>query len=290
MPAARINDMDLFYEVTGEGPPLVWCHEFAGDHRSWQPQVRFFSRLYQNVTFNNRGYPPSSVPGDVGAYSQDILIEDLRGLLRHLGIERAHLAGLSMGGNLVLNFALKYPEMCRSIVVAGCGAGTTNRERFETDARTLVETLTKDGMEALAAVYGRGPTRVQFLRKDPQGWQEFREQFAQHSALGSALTFQGVQLRRPTIFSLKERLNRLQVPTLLVIGDEDEPCVEPAVFMKREIPGAGLVVIPQSGHTINLEEPAAFNAVILSFLQLAEAGRWPVRGEVTTSLLPSDGR
>lgn len=286
MPTARINGVDLYYEVTGQGFPVVWCHEFAGDYRSWDPQVGFFSRLYQNITFNNRGYPPSQVPAEPAAYSQDLLVEDLRLLLQHLGLASAHLVGLSMGGNVALNFALTYPELCRGIVVAGCGAGTTNRERFERDVQRVVDTLLGQGMEALASVYTKGPTRLPFLRKDPKGWQEFRDHFAEHSALGSALTFQGVQLNRPTIFSLKERLNRLRVPTLLLIGDEDEPCIEPAVFMKREIPTAGLVVLPQSGHTLNLEEPAAFNAAVLSFFQAVEAGKWAVRDQVSGSLLP----
>jgi pimeloyl-ACP methyl ester carboxylesterase len=290
MPSTTINGISLAYEVTGGGSTVVWCHEFAGDQRSWDPQVAFFSRLYRNITWNYRGYPPSDVPTDPGAYSQDQLIEDLRGLLDHLGIEQAHLVGLSMGGNVVLNFALKYPERCRAIVVAGCGAGTVNRAQFERDIAGTAEMLLTKGMAETADVYARGPTRLTFLRKDPRGWHLFHDQLAQHSALGSALILQGVQLKRPTIFQLEERVRQLQVPTLLIIGDEDEPCVEPAIFLKRHIPSSGLVVLPKTGHTINLEEPAAFNAAILSFFQLAEAGRWGSRAEVSTSLLPPEAR
>jgi pimeloyl-ACP methyl ester carboxylesterase len=83
-------------------------------------------------------------------------------------------------------------------------------------------------------------------------------------------------------------LHALEVPTLLVIGDEDEPCVDPAVFIKRHIPSAGLLVLPQSGHAVNLEEPAQFNAAVLDFFRLAEAGLWARRGSVTTSLLPPE--
>lgn len=286
MPRAAVNGVELHYEATGEGLPIVFSHEFAGDYRSWDPQVGFFARLYQCVTYNHRGFPPSSVPESLEAYSQDILVEDLRALLQHLGIGQAHIVGLSMGGNVALNFALRCPEMCRGIVVAGCGAGTTNRERFEQDIKQVVEVLTTKGMRGFAEVYSLGASRLPYKRKDPKGWAEFREQLAGHSALGSALTMQGVQLRRPTILSLKERLNRLSVPTLVLIGDEDEPCVDPAVFMKREIPAAGLVVIPQSGHAINLEEPALFNQAVLDFVGLGEAGRWASRQIVTTSLMP----
>jgi pimeloyl-ACP methyl ester carboxylesterase len=142
-------------------------------------------------------------------------------------------------------------------------------------------------MAAFAEMYGHGAARLTFRDKDLEGWERFRRQLAEHSALGSMLTMQGVMLRRPPIFALKERLNRLAVPALIVIGDEDEPCVEPAIFMKREIPVSGLLVIPQSGHTINLEEPERFNAAVLDFIAKVESGRWRTRDEVTLSWLPA---
>jgi len=209
--------------------------------------------------------------------------------LRHLQIGKAHVVGLSMGGNVALNFGLAHPELCASLVVAGCGAGSTNRPQFERDVQTVAGRLEREGMQAVAEFYSQGPTRVQFRRKDPRGWQEFRAQLAEHSALGSALTFRGVQLRRPSIFALEASLRRLQVPTLLLIGDEDEPCIEPAVFMKRHIPSAGLVVLPQSGHTVNLEEPDLFNRVVLDFLIAVEGGRWAQRDPISVpgaELLP----
>jgi pimeloyl-ACP methyl ester carboxylesterase len=288
MPLARVNGVELFYEEAGAGEPVVFSHEFAGDARSWGPQVHALARRYRCITYNHRGFPPSSVPDDPGAYSQDLLVEDLRALLDHLSIERAHLVGLSMGGNVVLNFALRYPERCRGVVVAGCGAGTVDREAFEQNVEQIVGILEHQGMAAFAALYSLGPTRLPFKRKDPSGWELFRAQLAQHSAKGSALTQLGVQLRRPTIYQLGDRLRDLRVPILLLIGDEDEPCVDPAVFMKRTIPTAGLVVISQSGHTINLEEPARFNDAILDFFATVEAGRWPTRTEVTTSMLPTE--
>jgi pimeloyl-ACP methyl ester carboxylesterase len=290
MPFASVNGAQLQYEVTGDGFPVVFSHEFGGDSQSWAPQVRHFSRLYRCVTYNHRGFPPSSVPERLEDYSQDILVDDLGALMDHLRIERAHIVGLSMGGNVALNFALGHPERCHGIVVAGCGGGTTQRERFEQDVADVVRLLTTQGIEAFADRYAAGATRQSFQRKDPQGWQEFRNALSRHSPLGSALTIQGVQRARPPIFALKERLNRLDVPTLILIGDEDEPCVDPAVFMKREIPAAGLMVIPQSGHTINLEEPALFNAAVADFLRLLEAGRWARRPAVTTKLLGGDDR
>ena len=124
MPMASVNGIKLYYEVTGSGYPLLFSHEFAGDYRSWEPQVRYFSRRYQVITYNARGYPPSDVPEPVDAYSQEQATDDIAGLMRHLGIAQAHLVGLSMGGYAVLHFGLRYPTLARSLVVAGCGYGS----------------------------------------------------------------------------------------------------------------------------------------------------------------------
>lgn len=283
MGTIAVNGVDLHYEVTGEGFPIVWCHEYAGDYRSWTPQIRYFSRLYRNVTWNYRGYPPSSVPEDPEAYSQEHLVADLLALLDHLHIEQAHLVGLSMGGSLVVAFGLAHPERCRSLVAAGTGSGTTDRASWARDVNEVANTLLNQGMETMAATYARGPTRLPFLRKDPHGWQEFHDQLAGHSAHGSAYTFLGVQGKRPSIYDLKPRLPTLHVPTLIVVGDEDEPCIEPSLCLKRELPSAGLVTFPQTGHTLNLEEPAAFNAVVRDFLQQVESGRWVTRAAAQTA-------
>jgi pimeloyl-ACP methyl ester carboxylesterase len=268
------NGVNIYYEDTGEGYPLVWSHEFAGNYDSWEPQARFFTRRYRVITYAARGYPPSDVPEDPCAYSQEHAVDDLRQLLGHLGIEQAHLGGLSMGGAVVLNFGFVYPEMCRSLVVASAGSGTTDREAFLANSEAMAARLLAEGMGRVADEYTRGNTRVQLLRKDPRGWQEFRDGMAAHSAMGSALTFRGFQIKRPTIYQLEEQLKALQVPTLIMIGDEDEPCVEPSIFMKRRIPSAGLSVFPQSGHAINLEEPDLFNRTVLDFLTAVEAERW----------------
>src|SRR5919204_371117 len=168
-------------------------------------------------------------------------------------------------------------ELCRGIVVAGTGSGTVDRERWEGDMAQNVATLTEQGIAAFVDRYAEGPTRLQYRRKDPRGYTEFRAAFRRHSALGSALTIRGVILRRPTIFALEERLDRLKVPTPLVVGDEDTPCLEPALFMKRHIADAGLVVLPRTGHTVNLEEPELFNRVVGDFLHTVELGRWAGR-------------
>ncbi|PKB78347.1 MAG: hypothetical protein BZY88_18780 [SAR202 cluster bacterium Io17-Chloro-G9] len=277
MPTFSANGVEVFYEVTGQGYPLVWSHEFGGDYRSWEPQVRFFSRRYQVITYCARGYPPSAVPEDPDAYSQNIAVEDLRLLMRHLGIDQAHIGGLSMGGSVALNFGIAHPEMAKSLVVAAAGSGSIDPEAFGRNCQATADRVQAQGMAALSEGYAHGAGRVQLLRKDPKGYEEFYQGLMSHSALGSASTFRGVQGKRPSIFSLEDKLHQLRVPTLVLIGDEDEPCIEPAIFMKRHIPTAGLAVFPQSGHAINLEEPDLFNRTVLDFLTAVEADRWPER-------------
>jgi pimeloyl-ACP methyl ester carboxylesterase len=277
MPTALANGIHLYYEVTGSGSPLVLVHEFAGDLRSWDPQVKYFARRYQVITYNARGFLPSDVPEDTEAYSQDTAVQDLRALMVYLGITRAHLCGLSMGGYAVLHFGLQHPEMARSLVVAGVGYGSDELEDFRRDAMEIGRRIERDGMAEIAASYARGPARVQFMNKDPRGWQEFADALTLHSTPGSAGTLRGIQARRPSVYALEESLRQLKVPTLIMSGDEDEPCLQPGLFMKRTIPTAGLLIFPKTGHTINLEEPDAFNRAVLDFLTLVDAERWATR-------------
>lgn len=290
MPVVQVNGIDLYYEEAGAGTPLVFSHEFAGSHESWEPQLDFFARRYRVIAYNHRGYPPSSVPADPHDYAEELLVADLRGLLDALGIARAHVAGLSMGGATVLKFAIAHPDRCLGAVVAGAGSGAVDPPQFRRDCAHTAVVFEQQGSEAVAAFYARGPARVQYLRKDPRGWQRFRDLFAQHSAQGSASTMRRVQMERRTIYEVEDELRRLSVPVLIMVGDEDEPCLEPALFMKRRIPNAGLWVFPKSGHAINLEEPALFNQALLEFLTAVEQGRWLPRAEVSGSMLPADAR
>jgi len=285
MPTARVNGLDLFYEEAGEGTPLVFVHEFAGEARSWHLQVRFFARRYRTIAYNARGYPPSDVPEDPKAYSQDQAADDIRGLLDALGIRKAHICGLSMGGYATLHFGLRYPERALSLVVAGAGYGSVagEREKFRRDVEETARRFERDGMKAVAEFYTKGPTRVQFKDKDPAGWQEFYDMFCAQSAKGHALTMRGVQMSRPSVYELEAGMERMTVPTLIVTGDEDEPCLEPALFMKRTIRSSGLVVMPKAGHTVNLEDPETFNRAVLDFLTAVDAGRWPLRNPASVS-------
>jgi pimeloyl-ACP methyl ester carboxylesterase len=288
MPTLTTDDgVKLFYEEAGAGTPIVFVHEFAGDHRSWEPQLRYFSRRYRCIAYNARGYPPSEVPQDWERYSQVRARDDIRAVLDALGIQRAHVVGLSMGAFAALHFALSYSNRSFSVVVAGGGYGShpAHYGKFQEDSKANAAFIQREGMERFAATYGHGPTRVQFQNKDPRGFAEYIQQLAEHSALGSVNTLLGTQARRPSLYDLTDEMARIEVPVLVMAGDEEEPCLEVCLLMKRAIPGAGLVVLPQSGHGINLEEPALFNQFLETFFHQVESGRWHARDK--RSLVPS---
>ena len=280
MPVLTTDDkVKLHYEEVGTGTPIIFVHEFAGDCRSWEAQMRHFGRRYRCIAFNARGFTPSDVPDDVNMYSQERARDDIKAVLDALKIEKAHIVGLSMGGFATLHFGFTYPERVLSLVVGGCGYGAQadKRAQFAAETEAAARRFEEIGMSKAALGYASAPSRVQFQNKDPRGWKEFADQLATNSTKGSALTMRGVQSRRPSLFDLVEQMKTITAPTLIITGDEDWPCLEPAILMKRTIMTAGLVVLPNSGHTVNLEEPVAFNNHVADFLHAVEAGRWAVR-------------
>jgi len=295
MPMLTTDDgVKLHYEEAGSGTPVVFVHEFAGDGRSWEPQMRHFSRAYRCIAYNARGYPPSDVPDDVERYSQVRARDDIRCVLDALGIQRAHIVGLSMGAFATLHFGMHYGYRALSLTAAGGGYGAHPAQyaKFQADAKSNAEFIRQEGMARFAATYGHGPTRIQFQNKDPRGFDEYIRQLSEHSSAGSANTMRGYQGQRPSLYDLTEEMKRIDVPTLILAGDEEEPCLEACLLMKRCIATAGLAILPRSGHGINLEEPALFNQLVNDFFHLVEAGRWGVRDPraAPVSIWGPDGR
>jgi pimeloyl-ACP methyl ester carboxylesterase len=260
----------------GSGVPLVFVHEFSGDARSWDSQVSFFSRLYRCTVYCARGYPPSDVPAAAGAYDQTRAAEDLADVVRAVAEGPAHVVGLSMGGFAALHFALRHPQLARSLVVAGVGYGARPEQQTEHSISMQREA---DHAEAVGmtnyARYLAGSAYAQCLRgKDEIGWLRFAERLGGHSVTGMAMTLRGVLAKRPSLWHLAQELRRLDLPVLLLVGDEDTACLEPNLFLKATLPDAALCVMPRTGHLLNLEEPACFNATVLGFLAAVECGRW----------------
>jgi pimeloyl-ACP methyl ester carboxylesterase len=274
--ATTDDGVRLYYEDTGDGVPIVFVHEFAGDHRSWEPQVRFFSRRHRCIAYAARGYPPSDVPERVDSYSQKRAAADIGAVMDGAGIGRAHVVGLSMGGFATLHFGLDHPKRALSLVAAGVGYGAekTREAAFRQGAEEAARGFETKGSRAFAEIYGRSAARVQFEAKDPRGWRELVDQLAEHSPTGAANTMRGVQAKRPSLYDLEDQFEQLAVPTLIVAGDEDDNSLQPSMFLKRTIPASGLLVVPKTGHTINLEEPDLFNRALAEFFAQVTAGRW----------------
>jgi proline iminopeptidase len=280
MPYATTKDrVRLYYEEVGSGTPIIFCHEFAADFASWEPQLRYFARRHRCIAYSARGYLPSDVPPSVEAYSHETFRDDVIAVLDHLQIDAAHVVGLSMGANSTLQVGLHHPGRARSLTLAGVGSGS---ERWYTDAfrahsRGVADQFEKLGSQDYAKVYGMSATRIPFLVKDPRGFQEFVDALARHDAKGSAHTQRGFQAGRPSVYDFEAEIRRIALPTLIVVGDEDDPCIEPSLFLKQHVPASGLAMFPKTGHVVNLEEPALFNETLERFIALAEAGRWPAR-------------
>jgi pimeloyl-ACP methyl ester carboxylesterase len=278
---AKISAPDgvkLYVETVGSGTPVVFVHEYAGDYRSWEAQVRYFCRQHRCVTYSQRGYPPSDVPSDPGRYSQDVARDDVIAVMDGLGIDKAHVVGHSMGGYTALHVGIRYPQRCLSVTAAGCGWGSSpdaeKREAMKALAAETGKMFAEEGIVAAAAKYADAPMRQAFKHKDPRGWTEFARMLAEHSAQGHALTMLNLQLKRPTLWEMEAELKQFSVPLLVIVGDEDDLCLDGSLFIKRTAPTAALLVLPRSGHTINSEEPGAVNAALAELFAAAETGRW----------------
>ena len=278
------DGVELYTESTGHGDAILFIHEYAGDHRSWEPQVRRFSRGHRCITYAARGYFPSQVPAAASAYSQQHAVDDAVAVLDGLGVDEADIIGISMGGFAGLHLAMQHPARVRSLVVAGTGYGARPSEaaRFRKECEAIARLIEESGIESFARQYLSGPARVQFRNKDPRGWEQLVGELGEHPADGAVRTMRGVQRERPSLYSLEAELAAIEAPVLILAGDEDDGCLETSLWLKRVIHRSGLAVLPKSGHTLNLEEPDLVNAFIADFLGRVAAGAWGPRDPSAT--------
>jgi pimeloyl-ACP methyl ester carboxylesterase len=277
--ATAPDGVRLYYEEAGTGTPIVFVHEFSGDLRSWEPQIRFFSRRYRCIAFNARGYPPSDVPSRVSSYAPDIAVNDIAAMMRHLKLRRAHVMGCSMGSQSTLHFGLTYPRQAITLTAIGAGSGSNFATRAE-QKRVTEENARRyeqDGLEAVLERLRKAPNRVRLKRKNPRAWEDFGRRFLEHSAQGCANVQRGVQARRPPLTKLGREFGALAVPTHLVVGDEDTAAVDASLFVHRACPAASLTVVAATGHLVNIEEPELLNRVTENFYALVEGGQWRPR-------------
>jgi pimeloyl-ACP methyl ester carboxylesterase len=270
------DGVSLAVSTIGEGEPIVFLHEYSGDLLSWEKQVTALSNRYRCIRFNARGYPPSQVPESIDDYAQARAADDATDVMAALGIERAYFVGLSMGGFAALHVAIRHPERLRALVVAGCGYGSlpSEQEMFFADMNREADHADAIGMSGYAAELANSGYAQLLRAKSYETWNEFREQLTAHSAKGMAMTLRGVLARRPSLWHLEPQLKKIGKPVLLVIGDEDVPCLEPNLFLKKTLPDCALSIMPRTGHLPNLEDPDVFNALIDRFFISVGDNSW----------------
>ena len=290
MPYAPSQGARIYYEEAGAGTPILFIHEFGGDHRSWDDQMRHFGRSWRCLTWGARGYPPSDCPGEESLYGQDFFNRDAIAVLDAAKIDKAHIVGLSMGGYTALMLAAKYPERVHLLHRRRCGL-----RRAEGHARAVHRGMPQDRRRVRAhrqdrrGSDGPRPDPRATAQQGPDRLAPFVAHLAEHPATAAAKTLRTVQAGRASLYDLEAELKGIKAPVLLLVGDEDEPCLDVNLWMKRLMPVARLGLLPGSGHAINLEEPALFNQLIEQFIADVERGTWRPRDErakpgATTSL------
>lgn len=268
----RVRSADgvgLHCEESGKGAPVLLVHEYGGSCCSFDLQVAAFHARHRCIVFNARGYPPSEVPSSVESYSQDHAVADVAAVMDGMRIEKAHIVGVSMGAASSLQYALKEPGRVLSATLVGIGSGSDDPEAFRDTAEATARLLEAGGMAALATQMNESPTRKRLKDRNPAEFRRFNEQLLAMSPLGHASTVRGVQGRRPPLYVHEKRLAALSIPVLVVVGDEDAGCRKPSEFLGRVLPDARLRVFPQTGHCVNLENPAEFNRLCLEFIEAA---------------------
>ncbi len=269
--AKAIRDgIAIDYEVAGEGEPtLVLAHAFPLSRAIWRPQVEAFSRRLRVVTYDARGFGRSDAPDEASAYSMAIAIADLGAVLDAVGARLAVIGGLSMGGNVALNFALASPERVAGLLIADTGAGSDDPRSFRTGAQAWAKVAEKEGIEAFARVIMANPIFAEFADRGAAEEAYMRKIIHANSPRAIAHVCREILAKRTPVYELEERLRGLRAPTRIICGAHDEACLAPSRFMAAAIPGATLTIIPGTGHFNNLEAAEVFNAVAEGLLNEA---------------------
>jgi len=250
MSRAQLNGVEIDYEVSGSGEPVLLSHGYSATRRMWDGQHRAFPD-YQVIGWSMRGHGQTENPSDPARYSAALTVGDMKALLRHVKAPRAVVGGLSLGGYVSLAFYLAHPEMVRALVICDSGPGYRNAEAragWNKRAGERAAELESRGLDALS---GRS--------------REMREAMGEHrSAQGLAHAARGMLAQEGS--SVIHGLAGIKVPTLIIVGDHDQPFIAPCEYMAKKIPGARLEVIAGAGHSSNLDQPEAFNRVLRDFL------------------------
>lgn len=266
MPHVSVNGVDLHYREAGEGFPVLLIHGFTGNSRNWALTVPALSASFRTISPDLRGHGISSKPTRPEDYTLEVLAADVLALIRHLGISQCYLAGHSMGGMVAQHLVLSQPQLFRALVLVDTAANplpgmmTPERQR-------LIDIARQGDMEAVFEEQLRLNLLPPEIVSRPEILQIRREQFRLVAPEAYIYLSQAMAERRP----LLEELAGIQIPTLIICGEKDEPFVSPSQAMHQRIAGSELAVIAGSGHTPQIERPKEFNDILVRFLARVHA-------------------
>ncbi|WP_375777687.1 alpha/beta fold hydrolase [Bradyrhizobium sp. ma5] len=254
---AKLNrsGVDIYYEIHGSGPPLILTHGYSSTSAMWQGQIEALSKRHKLILWDMRGHGQSDYPDSPGAYSEAATVGDIAALLDAAGAEKAIVGGLSLGGYMSLAFHRAHPERVRALLIIDTGPGFKKddaREVWNTRARDTGDRFDREGLEVLKSASAE------------------RASVTHRNAKGLALAARGMLAQRDA--RVIESLPGIKVPSLVVVGADDTPFLAASDYMAAKIPGAQKAVIPNAGHAVNIDQPQAFIAAVLPFLDSLEAG------------------
>ena len=244
------DGVKIYYEVYGEGPPLLLSHGYSSSSHMWAGQREALGKHFRVITWDMRGHGRSDYPSDPHAYSQALTVEDMEAILDAVGAKEAVVGGLSLGGYMSLAFRLAHPHRVKALLIFDTGPGFRNdeaRENWNNYAHQSAERFEKEGLNRLQ---DSGNETRHAPHRDASG--------LAHAARGML-----TQKNARVINSLPE----IVVPTLVLAGANDKPFLAATDYMAAKIPGAKKVVIPDAGHAANIDQPEAFNKAVLEFLK-----------------------
>jgi 3-oxoadipate enol-lactonase len=242
-----INGSNLHYKIYGSGVPIIFVHGLGGHRGMWDLQVREFSGNYQAVVYDLRGHGQSESPDR--PYSIDFFADELHHLLHFLGLKKSIVLGLSLGGRILLRFALKYPTEIRALILAD--AQSEIPEESKQRLRRVAEFVQREGMEKAAEVFFSLPLLQGLAESNPERFQKEKAHFAKSSAVGFVQSCLAIAKMEPLI----DRLSAIKAPTLVLAGEKDEPYLAYLDLYARQIPNCKKQIVPRAGHVSNLENP-----------------------------------
>ncbi len=272
MPDILANGIRIYYEERGTGPAMVWAHGLEGTWRGWEATMAYFQNRYRVIAYDARGHGRSEIPDRPEAYSQEIMVQDMRGVMDALGVVQAIVGGHSMGANVALNLALRYPERCLGLIPVGIGSGSSDQPWWRDWWGALADLAEQQGMAAYFEEMKKLPAWGSAFA-DPKTGKQVTGETLNSSPKGIAYTIRGVQRERLPIFQLASKLEKLPVETLVVLSEEDTPVVECSQFIVQRVPRASLEIIPAKSHWTHLEAPEKFLAAVDRFVSRLAVGK-----------------